>query len=324
MKGRRGAAFDRNRGDPVRNLAGSRTGRATRRRSAAGRCGDRGDEPLSGLSDVRRSCQRGPYVGTAKLPISQCGGCNLEDRSARRPPGSRETAAMVVGFALLILAGLAAVVAALASADADAWAVHSAEVRRAEARLSRLIQEAETGQRGYLLTGDLTYLDPFTTARRELPAAEAELRYLTGDNAEQQARLDQLRPIIGEKVAELARTTERIQAGDQAGALTIVRTNAGRDLMRRIRTAIAEFDRAEIELQATRAERAAFRRSILAAVIVTALCLAAALAWLVIRTDRHRARELRSVNDALRHEILQREQAEAQLHAQRPRQQWDA
>jgi CHASE3 domain sensor protein len=248
----------------------------------------------------------------------------LEDRSARRPPGSRETAAIVVGFALLILAGLAAVVAALASADADAWAVHSAEVRRAEARLSRLIQEAETGQRGYLLTGDLTYLDPFTTARRELPAAEAELRYLTGDNAEQQARLDQLRPIIDEKVAELARTTERMQAGDQAGALTIVRTNAGRDLMRRIRTAIAEFDRAEIELQATHAERAAFRRSILAAVIVTALCLAAALAWLVIRIDRHRARELRSVNDALRREILQREQAEAQLHAQRPRQQWDA
>ena len=50
------------------------------------------------------------------------------------------------------------------------------------------------------------------------------------------------------------------------------------------------------------------------------------LLWsrLVIRTDRYRARELRSVNDALRHEILQREQAEAQLHAQRPRQQWDA
>lgn len=231
---------------------------------------------------------------------------------------------MVVGFALLILAGLAAAAAALASADADAWAVHSAEVRRAEARLSRLIQEAETGQRGFLLTGDLTYLDPFTTARRELPAAEAELRYLTGDNAEQQARLDQVRPIISEKVAELARTTERMQAGDQAGALAIVRTNAGRDLMRRIRATVAEFDRAEIELQATRAERAAFRRSILVAVIVIALFLAAALAWLFIRTDRHRTRQLRSANDALRDEILQRERAEAQLHAQRLLQQREA
>lgn len=241
----------------------------------------------------------------------------MENHPTRRLTGSRETAAMVVGFALLILAGLAAAAAALASANADAWAVHSAEVRRAEARLSRLIQEAETGQRGFLLTGDLTYLDPFTIARRELPAAELELRYLTGDNAEQQARLAQLRPIIDEKIAELARTTERMQAGDQAGALAIVRTNAGRDLMRRIRAAIAEFDRAELELQATRAERAAFRRSILAAVIVVALFLAAALAWLVIRTDRYRTRELRSANDALRHEILQREQAEAQLHAQR-------
>jgi len=187
-----------------------------------------------------------------------------------------------------------------------------------EARLFRLIQEAETGQRGFLLTGDLTYLDPFTTARRELPAAEAELRYLTGDNAEQQARLDQLRPIIAEKVAELARTTERMQAGDQAGALAIVRTNTGRDLMRRIRATVTEFDRAEVELQATRGERAAFRRSILAAVIIIALFLAAALAWLVVRTDQHRTRELRSANDALRHESTRRERAEGQLRADVP------
>ena len=220
---------------------------------------------------------------------------------------------MIGGFVLLVLAGLAAAAAALASADADAWSVHSAEVRQAEARLFQLVQRAETGQRGYLLTGDPTYLDPFTDARRGLPAAEAELRTLTGDNAAQQARLDQLRPIIDAKVAELARTIDRMQAGDQAGALAIVRTNEGRDLTRRIQTIIAEFDRAEVELQATRADRAAFRRTILAAVIVIALLLAIALAWLVIRTDRRRTRELRSSNDALRREVAQREQAEGQL-----------
>ena len=87
-------------------------------------------------------------------------------------------------------------------------------MRQAAARLSSLVQEAETSQRGYLITGDPSYLDPFTTARRELPAAEAELRPLTGDNAEQQDRLDQLRPIIDGKVDELARTIERMQAGD--------------------------------------------------------------------------------------------------------------
>jgi CHASE3 domain sensor protein len=242
----------------------------------------------------------------------------LKRRLVQRLAGSRETAAMIAGFVLLVLAGLAAGAVALASANADAWSAHSAEVRQAEARLFRLIQEAETGQRGFLLTGDLIYLDPFTAARRELPAAEAELRYLTGDNAEQQARLDQLRPIIGEKVAELTRTTERMQAGDQAGALAIVRTNVGRDLMKRIRATVTEFDRAEVELQATRTERAAFRRSILAAVIIIALFLAAALAWLVIRTDRHRTRELRSANDALRHEITRRERAEGQLRADAP------
>jgi signal transduction histidine kinase len=220
---------------------------------------------------------------------------------------------MVVGFVLLILAGLAAAAAALASADADAWAAHSAEVRRVEARLSRLIQAAETGQRGYLLTGDPTYLDPFTAARRDLPAAQAELRALTGDNATQQVRLGQLRPIIDDKIAELERSTERMQKGDEAGALAIVRTNAGRDLMRRVQAAIAEFDRAEVELQAMRADRAAFRRAILAMVIVIALLLAAVLAWLVFRTTRRHTRHLRAANDALRTEMMQRERAEGQL-----------
>ncbi len=237
----------------------------------------------------------------------------MKRRLVQRLAGSRETAAIVVGFVLLVLAGLAAAAAALASADADAWSVHSAEVRQAEARLSSLVQEAETSQRGYLITGDPSYLAPFTTARRELPAAEAELRALTGDNAEQQARLDQLRPIIEGKVDELARTIERMQAGDQAGALAIVRTNAGHDLMTRLRAISAEFDRAEVELQTARADRAAFRRSILAAVILVALLLAAALAWLVIRTDRRHARELQSANDALRSEITQRQRIEGQL-----------
>jgi CHASE3 domain sensor protein len=183
----------------------------------------------------------------------------LKSRLVQRLAGSRETAAIFGGFVLLVLAGLAAAAAALASADADGWSVHSAEVRQAEARLTRLIQEAETGQRGYLLTGDPTYLDPFTAARRELSTAEAELRVLTGDNAEQQSRLDRLRPIIDEKITELAQTIERMQAGDQAGALATVRANAGRDLMGRIRAATAEFDRAEVELQTARADRAAFR-----------------------------------------------------------------
>lgn len=220
---------------------------------------------------------------------------------------------MVGGFVLLGLAGLAAAAAALASADADAWSVHSAQVRQAEARLSGLIQEAETGQRGYLLTEDPTYLGPLTTSLSKLPAAEAELRTLTSDNAAQQARLDDLRRIIGDKIAELARTIERAQAGDREGALGIVRTNEGRDLMARLQATIGAFDRTEADLQSVRADRAAFRRTLLVAFIFVALLLAAALAWLVIRTDRRRTRELRSANDALRREIMQRERAEAQL-----------
>ncbi|MDQ0547520.1 CHASE3 domain sensor protein [Methylobacterium brachiatum] len=115
------------------------------------------------------------------------------------------------------------------------------------------------------------YLDPLTTSLRELPAAEAELRTLTSDNAAQQARLDDLRRIIGDKIAELARTMERAQAGDREGALGIVRTNEGRDLMARLQATIGAFDRTEEDLQSVRADRAAFRRTLLVAFIVVGL-----------------------------------------------------
>ena len=93
---------------------------------------------------------------------------------ASREPNDRRTAiAIVIGFALLIVAVVASIMASIASADADRWASHSLQVRQASTHLFSLVQDAETGQRGFLLTGDERYLLPFTTAQKEITAAEA-------------------------------------------------------------------------------------------------------------------------------------------------------
>jgi CHASE3 domain sensor protein len=128
---------------------------------------------------------------------------------AAREPNDRRTAiGIVTGFALLIVAVIASIVAAIASADADRWASHSLQVRQATTHLVSLVQDAETGQRGFLLTGDEGYLLPFTTAQKEIPAAEASLRTLTSDNPAQQSRLTNIYATIALKLQELSRTVD--------------------------------------------------------------------------------------------------------------------
>src|ERR1700727_2166468 len=102
--------------------------------------------------------------------------------AGRKLNDPRPAIAIVTGFALLIVAVVASIVASIASADADRWASHSLQVRQAATHLFGLIQDAETGQRGFLLTGDESYLQPFETAQKEIPAAEVGLRTLTSDN----------------------------------------------------------------------------------------------------------------------------------------------
>jgi signal transduction histidine kinase/CheY-like chemotaxis protein len=220
---------------------------------------------------------------------------------------------VVGGLGFLLLAVLASIVASVASADADRWAVHSLMVRQATGHLFSLIQDAETGQRGFLLTGDASYLAPFYTAKTEIPAAENTLRSLTTDNPLQQSRLAKLYPLVERKIGELSRTIELAKAGNTDEALRGVRTNQGRDLMSGIRSALDEFDDDETTTATTRNAKAVLLRSVLLWVTIVAAFLAAAVAILVGFTLRRQVGELRLLTASLKTEMLERERAEATM-----------
>lgn len=57
-----------------------------------------------------------------------------------------------------------------------------------------VIKDAETGQRGYLLTGDKSYLEPYNQATAEIDRYIKQLQELTRDNANQQGRIAILKP----------------------------------------------------------------------------------------------------------------------------------
>jgi signal transduction histidine kinase/ActR/RegA family two-component response regulator len=219
----------------------------------------------------------------------------------------------IVAFWLLALAGVAAIVGTFMTARAERWSAHSLEVRQAEAQLFSAVQDTETGQRGYLLTGQAVYLGPFTQAKARLSALQSKVRALTADNPVQRARLTELDALIAAKVGELDRSVALRRQGRADEALAVVLTHKGLDVMDRIRTVAADFDASERQLLQHRQDNARRLRTALGVLVPLSVLLAALLGALGARAARLYEAELESRNRALAAEMDAREKAEAQL-----------
>jgi len=167
-----------------------------------------------------------------------------------------------------------------AARTARLWSLHSYEVLGAIKDLNLAVLGAETGQRGYLLTGDDDYLAPYRSSLGRATFLQGELQRLTADNPIEQARLRALAPILQHKLDELAQTVQvRRDVGFDA-ALRIVRTDVGRGDTKAIEavlTAMTADEQTLLEQRLADANRrgAWFRWLMLAAAIVAI----AALLW---------------------------------------------
>jgi len=103
-----------------------------------------------------------------------------------------------------------------------------------EAILS-LAKDAETGQRGYLLTGEESYLEPFSNAKTELPEELRKAYDLVENDPVQLQRLKNLEQAVKDKLLELDQTIALRRKGEGGAALVIVRSDRGKALMDRIR-----------------------------------------------------------------------------------------
>ena len=102
--------------------------------------------------------------------------------------------------------------------------------QRTQARADRLLAlmgRMESGQRGYLLTGDAEFLSIYQEALPTVPKAMAELNGDIKTNSEQEALWRRLEPLLRNKLAEMAETIRLYDSGDRAGALTMIRSGAG-------------------------------------------------------------------------------------------------
>ena len=153
---------------------------------------------------------------------------------------------------ILLLVAVMSYRSLIQNAEHRQWVLHTYEVlgKLDEVRIG--MTDAETGERGYIVTGDESYLAPYVRGVAQVHQSTEEVRKLTTDNAKQQRALDSLKPII---VARLGELRERIEVRRQQGltaGISAVREGAGKEYMDQIRAAIAGMKAEEERLLAQR------------------------------------------------------------------------
>ncbi|MDN3548936.1 sensor histidine kinase [Mucilaginibacter aquaedulcis] len=128
---------------------------------------------------------------------------------------------------------------------------HSGEVMQKLEKLLSVMKDAETGQRGYLLSGQDSYLEPYNGAYKEAQDLGAELQKLTADNAGQQTNIAAIRDILHLKLDILQLLVNKKQRHLPVSGVDL---NAGKSAMDGFRKAIA---RAEYDEQILLRERIA-------------------------------------------------------------------
>lgn len=237
---------------------------------------------------------------------------------------------------LLIVLSLFFVVAAAGSAlvvvrGADtqlADVARTYEVGRHARELIQALVDAESGQRGYLLTQDEAYLEPYEAAVASIGATYAQLLDLVGTEPAKKSILNGLQESIEHKRSEMATTITLAAAGRLDEALMILRSDAGRALMDELRGTLRSFIAEEDAMLVQRNAAVELSRQLLVAAILVALGGAAILTYLVFTLTQRQmsilaeaSTALQSQNEELEAHVRERTKdvEEARAHAERER-----
>lgn len=249
---------------------------------------------------------------------------------------------ITVGFALALMLLLAIAALSYRSITRLAavlhWEVHTHRVLSELHDVLTDLQDAETGQRGFIVTGEERYLEPYHRATESIEQEIAALRQLTIDNPAQQRRLSRLEPLIEDKLAELGKTIELRRREGFPAAASMVQAGQGKRMMNEIRDTIGQMQAQEDALLATRSAEAdaGARQTVLIIAVGGAMAMALALiANMIIRRDlfarkqaeralqraheelerrvEERTSELGRSNQALETEVANRVRVEEQL-----------
>ena len=229
---------------------------------------------------------------------------------------------IILGFAL-------AVGILLLTAAASFWSIRGLSVQTAKVEhtyqvlqevesVTAMLNDAQAGTRGYLLTGDTVYLRPYSMATNQLPASLARLQALTSDNSSQQARLDSLRMLVEQEFRILRPLTEIQKSMGQSTMQTLLDTD--RQTLRQVRILYNRTKESEMALLAQRsALQDVFEKATPIVVLISAVLAVLITVWLVMKimqelADNRRLQgELADINAEISRRISQIQQLAEQV-----------
>ncbi len=181
-----------------------------------------------------------------------------------------KTATLGSGFALLLLVsiGVVSYLQFFNFKQSQKWVDQTQTALNKNQEILNLVTDAETGQRGYLLTGNDRYLQPYHHAVDIIGLKIKQLRQLISDDPSQQQQLDKLNLLVEAKLPELKQTIYFRQNKGLAAALQIVNTDRGMQLMGQIRTISAQIAAQENRLLQVRSQQAEKQAQLTVFVIV--------------------------------------------------------
>lgn len=227
--------------------------------------------------------------------------------------------ALLIGFTMLTLSVLGAIWLSARQEDAAGLVRHTLDVEKRLADTASLLQEAETGQRGYILGGRTEFLKPYETARTRLDSDIVEIQRLLGDNPAQTARIVKFRALANQRLAYLAENLASVRAGAPPAQLAD-RFDEGRVVMEQLRELMVQMRAEEERLLALRADQLRMEGLRLRIALAVSGLAVVALGAFAFADGRRRLRgalqaaaALEAANANLKIEGESREAAEAQV-----------
>ena len=199
---------------------------------------------------------------------------------------------LVIASAMVILIGLLSFWSSESRRAASGELKVSREVGDTTNDLLSMLKDAETGQRGYVLTGKDTYLEPYKTATAVIPGLLSQLRSAAAELPVQRERVEALQPVVAAKLQELAGNIELRRSQGQAAAVGAIDSGRGEALMDDIRARCGEIrdlaDRRATEFSAIADRNSALLSFVSIAGSLVLLCIIALSAVTIFRSLAHR------------------------------------
>ncbi|HTT01313.1 MAG TPA: CHASE3 domain-containing protein [Steroidobacteraceae bacterium] len=235
--------------------------------------------------------------------LAATGNGNAAD-TARRWPTERK---IKLGFAMAIVCLAGVGIASYSSVQhlrtAAGWVEHTHKVLSNLDRLLSLVTDAETAERGYVITGDEDYLASYTAASDATEQCERDLLELTADNSAQQLRLGQLNELVSQRLAAMHSVDTARRSQGFAAAQQLIAVGPGKRIHNELRLQIDEI--ANVERSLLRERQRGVDRSIVLAVrigIGSSLLALACVAWAAwaSRRDLLERKRIEGEREALR------------------------